>query len=53
MAVAAFSQRLPLQTVANALGVMGLITVGFVLFLLTLGLNVLAGRFVRRFRQAY
>ncbi|MDA8255880.1 MAG: heme lyase CcmF/NrfE family subunit [Betaproteobacteria bacterium] len=33
-AVAAFSQRLPLQTVANALGVMGLITVGFVLFLL-------------------
>jgi cytochrome c-type biogenesis protein CcmF len=34
VAVAAFSQRLPLQTVANALGVMGLITVGFVLFLL-------------------
>lgn len=33
-AVAAFSRRLPLQTVANALGVMGLITVGFVLFLL-------------------
>jgi phosphate transport system permease protein len=27
--------------------------VGFVLFLLTLGLNVLAGRFVRRFRQVY
>ncbi len=27
--------------------------VGFVLFLLTLGLNVLAGKFVRRFRQAY
>ncbi len=34
VAVATFSQRLPLQTVANALGVMGLITVGFVLFLL-------------------
>jgi len=34
VAVAAFSQRLPLQTVANALAVMGLITVGFVLFLL-------------------
>ena len=34
IAVAMFSQRLPLQTVANALGVMGLITVGFVLFLL-------------------
>ena len=34
VAVALFSQRLPLQTVANALGVMGLITVGFVLFLL-------------------
>jgi cytochrome c-type biogenesis protein CcmF len=34
IAVAAFSRRLPLQTVANALGVMGLITVGFVLFLL-------------------
>ncbi|MCM2307117.1 MAG: heme lyase CcmF/NrfE family subunit [Sulfuritalea sp.] len=34
VAVAAFSQRLPLQTVANALGVMGMITVGFVLFLL-------------------
>jgi cytochrome c-type biogenesis protein CcmF len=34
VAVAAFSHRLPLQTVANALGVMGLITVGFVLFLL-------------------
>jgi len=33
-AVAIFSQRLPLQTVANALAVMGLITVGFVLFLL-------------------
>jgi cytochrome c-type biogenesis protein CcmF len=33
-AVAAFSQRLPLPTVANALGVMGLISVGFVLFLL-------------------
>ena len=27
--------------------------VGFVLFLLTLGLNVVAGKFVRRFRQAY
>ena len=34
VAVAAFSERLPLPTVANALGVMGLITVGFVLFLL-------------------
>ena len=34
IAVATFSQRLPLQTVANALGVMGLISVGFVLFLL-------------------
>ncbi len=34
VAVAAFSLRLPLQTVANALGVMGLVTVGFVLFLL-------------------
>jgi cytochrome c-type biogenesis protein CcmF len=34
IAVASFSQRLPLQTVANALGVMGLISVGFVLFLL-------------------
>ncbi|MBI5109700.1 MAG: heme lyase CcmF/NrfE family subunit [Rhodocyclales bacterium] len=34
ISVAMFSQRLPLQTVANALGVMGLITVGFVLFLL-------------------
>jgi cytochrome c-type biogenesis protein CcmF len=34
VAVATFSQRLPLQTVANALGVMGLISVGFVLFLL-------------------
>ncbi len=34
VAVAGFSSRLPLQTVANALGVMGLITVGFVLFLL-------------------
>ncbi len=34
IAVAAFSMRLPLQTVANALGVMGLVTVGFVLFLL-------------------
>jgi cytochrome c-type biogenesis protein CcmF len=34
VAVASFSERLPLQTVANALGVMGLITVGFVLFLL-------------------
>ena len=34
VAVAAFSQRLPLETVANALAVMGLITVGFVMFLL-------------------
>jgi cytochrome c-type biogenesis protein CcmF len=34
IAVATFSQRLPLQTVANALGVMGLLTVGFVSFLL-------------------
>jgi cytochrome c-type biogenesis protein CcmF len=34
VAVAAFSQRLPLQTVVNALAVMGLIAVGFLLFLL-------------------
>jgi len=34
LAVAAFSRRLPQATVANVLGVMGLVSVGFLLFLL-------------------
>ncbi len=51
--VAAFGRNLPPTLKARVLAVQGMIGVGFLLFVLTLGLNLLADRFVRRFRQRY
>ena len=41
------------NVVGEGLTFQSLYFVGFVLFVLTLGLNIIAGRFVRRVRERY